>query len=238
MAVHHAPLLLLAMLACDPNGASAAVADNAGMRGAADTHAGAHPTVRGPAGEAVQSAVAAVLVATLAQRFDGRMEDLRLDQVDLDVGTPGPVVHGRGAIRLDGGEEWLAFRFHTRYDPVFARAGYPEVELGGGGEGDGERHVPNDAALVAELESRVAGELGSMPGAGPVRLRFDRIRSVRTGDRFLHIDAGGLAYLGSDGHLPAEVQALYDLHTGSWLDVGHALVPDLRPRDDGGIAGP
>lgn len=192
-----------------------------------------------PAGEPAESAAAAVLVATLAARFGERMRELRLYQVELETGdSRDQTVHGRGEILFAGGDEWLPFGFHVRYDPILASAGYPEIDLGGGGGGEDERHVPNDAALVAELEARVAVELESVHGSGRVHLQLDRIRSVMAGSRFLHIEATGIADSHGGGRTPAGMEGLYDLHARSWLDVGHVLVPDFRPRDDGGTAGP
>lgn len=190
--------------------------------------------------EQVQAAVAAVLVATLGERFDDPMLELRLAQLTVEPAAQRDhVVHGLGFVRLgSGGDDWLAFRYRTRYDPLFATAGYPEIRLGGEGEAEGERFVPNDAALLAELEDRLAGELESYPGAERVFVQFDDISSVQSGERFLRIVAGGLADFGPGGSTSAHIEAVYDLQARDWLSVEHALGPNIRMVDEGGVAGP
>src|SRR5690606_16217742 len=108
-------------------------------------------------------------------------------------------------------------RYRTRYDPAFGSAGYPEITLGADGEGDGERYVPNDARLVAELESLVADELASWPGAGRVLLQLDDISSLQSGGSLLQIEANGIADFGPGGSTAARIEALYDLQARTWL---------------------
>lgn len=235
LAVRHAQLLLLAMLtAAAPCALAAAGEGTAGGGGAADTISIV------PAGEREQAAVAAVLVATLGARFGDAMLELRLGDAEIESRDPrDQVVHGQGQMRFTGGgDDWLAFRYRTRYDPVFASAGYPEITLGGDGGGESERFVPNDAGLLGELEMRVAAEFESWPGAGRVFLQFDDISSLQTGERFLRIEASGLADFGPGGSTFAHVDALYDLQSRTWLSVGHELGPNVRAHDDGGTAGP
>ncbi|MEN1940490.1 hypothetical protein WCE39_05230 [Luteimonas sp. MJ174] len=194
----------------------------------------------------VQAGVAAVLVATLAERFSSTMLDLRLDPATVDVEGPREhVVHGIGYVRFtdgagadEGSDEWLAFRYRSRYDPLFASAGYPEIVLGAGGEGEGERFVPNDALLLGELEARVATELEALPGAGRVFLQLDDISSTQSGERFVRIQAQGLADFGPGGSTDALIDALYDLGSGAWLSIEHALGPNVRAHEDGATAGP
>ncbi|GGK05693.1 hypothetical protein [Luteimonas terricola] len=195
-----------------------------------------------PVDEQVEAAVAAVLVPTLGSEFGEAMLELRLGDARAEVtGARDHVVHGVGQLRLtgDGGaDDWLAFRYRTRYDPVFATAGYPEIMLGGDGAGEDEHFVPNDAGLLVELEARVGAELEAYPGAGRVFLQLDDISSMQSGKRFIRIEAHGLADFGPGGNTSARIDALYDLHAHAWLSVEHALGPNINALGDFATAGP
>ncbi len=235
-AVHHAPLLLLAMLPAvvAPCALAGTGEGTARGGGAADTI-----SMPVPAGDQAQAAVAAVLVATLGERFDDPMLELRLGPASLEPGAAGElVVQGMGQLRLGGaGQDWLAFHYRSRYDATFGTAGYPDITLGGDGEAAGERFVPNDARLVGELEARIATEFESLPGAGRVFLQLDDISSIQSGQRFLRIDASGSADFGPGGSTAAHVDAIYDLQAGHWLSIEHELAPNIVAHDDGGTAG-
>lgn len=235
-AVHCATLLLLAMLLAVAPGAAAQDGESAATGG------GAADTISTPvqAGDPVQGAVAAVLVATLAERFGGAPLELLLGETTLEsTGPQDQVVHGVGQLRFEGsGDDWLAFRYRSRYDPAFGTAGWPEITLGNDGEAEGERFVPNDAGLLGELETLVAREFESWPGAGRVYLQLDDIDSVQSGERFLRIDATGIADFGPGGTTVAQVGALYDLQARTWLSIEHELGPNIRAHVDGGTARP
>ena len=242
---HASSLCLLLLLACSPWVLAQALplpgphAASGGEQTAAPgaRHAGAGQAT---ATDAEQAAVAAVLVATLGDRFGQSMMELRLDAPLVDIEGPREhVVHGVGYLRFTGeGDDWLAFRYRSRYDPLFGSAGYPEVVLGGDGEADDERFVPNDALLLGDLEARVATDLEALPGAGRVFLQLDDISSTQSGERFVRIEAGGLADFGPGGSTSARVDALYDLRAGAWLSIEHALGPNIRVHDEGVTAGP
>lgn len=193
-----------------------------------------------PASEQMQAAVAAVLVPTLGGEFGEAVLELRLDPADVEITGPRDyVVHGIGQLRFTGeggSDDWLAFRYRARYDPVFASAGYPEILLGGDGAGEGEYFVPNDAGLMAELEARVGAELEAYPGAGRVFLQLDDISSMQSGTRFVRIEAHGLADFGPGGSTTARIDALYDLQASAWLSIDHALGPNIVANTDSAAA--
>ena len=241
-AVHRAPSLLLAMLSAlvAPCALAGIGEGTAKGGGAADTIPADIAPAHVVADDQAQAAVAAVLVATLVERFADPMLEVRLDPAKAEAGGPRDhVLHGTGQLRLDGGgdQDWLAFRYSSRYDALFGTAGYPEIALGADGAGEGERFVPNDAALVGELETRLAAEFEARPGAGRVFLQFDDISSVQAGDRFLRIEASGIADFGPGGSTAARVDALYDLKARRWLGIEHALAPNIVAHGDGGTAG-
>lgn len=232
----------LAMLVASaaPCALAAAGAGAAQGGGAVDTTPATVAGGTGAADEHTRAAVAAVLVATLSERFEDPMLELRLGPADVEaVGDRDHVVHGTGQLRLAGSGEhdWLAFRYRSRYDPMFGTAGYAQVRLGGDGQGEGERFVPNDARLLVELETRLALEFESRPGAERVFLQLDDVSSLQSGDRFLRIEASGLVDFGPGGNTTATVDALYDLRSMDWLSIEHALAPNIVVHGDGGTAG-
>lgn len=228
-AVLRLPLLLLAVLIA-PCALAAEVEGGAADRG----------QVEAVAAEPVQAAVAAALVASLGERFDDPALELRLGPAEVDVEGPREyVVHGIGYLRFTAtGDDWLAFHYQSRYDPVFGTAGFPEVTLGADGEAEGERFVPNDAALLGELEAQLTAEFESWPDAEDVFLRLDEISSLQSGSRYLRIEADGSAEFGSGGAISARVEALYDLEARAWLDIAHQLGPDVHADRDAAVAGP
>jgi len=241
-AVQRAPLMFLALVCAGAAPCALAGTDEGTVPGggAADTTFPSPAAVAIAADEQAQAAVAAVLVATLGERFGDPMLELRLGPAEVEAGgARDHVVHGTGHLRLaDGGEQdWLAFRYRSRYDPMFGTAGYAEVSLGGDGEGEGERFVPNDARLLVELETRLAREFEARPGAGRVFLQLDEVSSLQSGDRFLRIEASGLVDFGPGGSTTASVDALYDLQALDWLSIEHALAPNIVAHGDGGTAG-
>jgi hypothetical protein len=228
-------MLILAMLCAIAPGVSARAQDDA-----RDT--GSDPArITQPLDEPVQAAVAAVLLATLGAEFGDTVLEVTLGDAQVEVAGPREhVVEGVGRLRFTGSggtDDWLAFRYRTRYDPLFSAAGYPQIQLGAAGDGVGERFVPNDAALLRELEDAVASELEALPGAGRVFLQLDEISSLQTGSRFIQIDARGIADFGAGGSTGAHIQALYDQARGAWLSIEHALEPNIGVREADVTAG-
>jgi hypothetical protein len=231
-------LLLLAVVLAAPAGLARAQA----IAEAGDAPVPRDGTLMLPAGEDVRNAVAAALVGALGAEFGDVIVDVRLDSVDVMVESARDhVVSGTGRVRLgaatvagdaNSDDDWLAFRYRTRYDTLFASAGWPDVQLGGGDE----REVPNDAMLVAELEERIASALEQLPGAGRVHLQFDDISSVESGARFVRIDATGIADFGTGGSTGASVGAVYDLRTSTWLRVQQQLDANISVDPTGPVA--
>lgn len=185
--------------------------------------------------EALHNAVAAVVVAALTEQFDDRMIAVQLDSADVQiVSIRDRVVSGEGRMRIGADDgDWIGFRYRTLYDTLYASAGYPELTLGGS---DGERVVPNDSALVQELDARVVAALDKEFQGQPVRLQLDRINTLEAGKRFLRIDASGIADFGREGSTPARVDALYDRHENAWLRVNYELGPAASLRTDDAVA--
>ena len=200
----------------------------------AETTAGqGQPQSAGKANDAINGAVAGVLVAALTEQFDGRPVSLQLDKMDVQPSSiRDRIVNGEGRVRIgDGSEDWIGFRFSTLYDTLMGSAAYPDITIGGVARD--EREIPNDTVLVKQLDDQVAGRLGKEFSSQTVRLQLDRIRTVEAGTRYLRINATGLADFGRDGSTPAQIEALYDRRDRAWLRVNYDLGPEDR---DGNVA--
>lgn len=224
------PLLLLILLLCP------------GVLLAATTQASnpaQKPGVAGPAvggTEAINGAVAGVLIAALGEQFGGRPVSIMLDRVSVQPASiRDRAVTGEGRARIDGDEDWIGFRFSTLYDVTFNSAAYPDITLGG--VTSGERDIPNDTVLVRELDNRVVERLGQEFSGQVVRLQLDRITTVEAGSRYLRINANGIADFGAEGTSPARIEALYDRRGKAWLRVNYELGPGAGLQTLGALAG-
>lgn len=172
--------------------------------------------------EALDNAVAAVVVAALGEQFAGYEPiSVRLDAFDVQSASERDrVVSGEGRLRLGDEPDWIGFRYRTRYDATFGNAGYPELLLGG--VAASERAIPNDAMLVHQLDDQVVAELERTQG-GNARLQLDRIETVEAGRRFLRIHASGIVDFGLRGLTPIRIESLYDTTRSSWQRVYYEL---------------
>lgn len=169
-------------------------------------------------------AVAAALVAALEQELGGRRIRLRLEPPSVGIASVRDrMIEGRGAVSIGDSEEWLGLHYRVLYDAVMGTSGYPELHIGG--QETGGRVLPNDAALVGDLDERVLALLSEEFGHQHARMQLDHIVTVAHGDRYLRIDAEGLVDFGRDGNAPASVEGLYDRAAGEWLRVAYALEP-------------
>lgn len=191
------------------------------------------PASRAEGDETLHAAVAAVVIGALSEQFGDRTISVKLDSADVAIASiRDRVISGTGRMQIGADDgEWLGFRYRTLYDTLYGSAGYPELTLGGT---EVEREVPNDSGLVDELDARVAAQLDEEFGGQPVRLQLDRIATLEAGQRFLRIEAAGIADFGREGTTAAQVEALYDRRDGSWLRVSYELGPSAAV---GGAAG-
>ncbi len=186
--------------------------------------------------DAINGAVAGVLVAALTEQFEGRAVAVMLDQVNVQPASiRDRIVSGLGRARIEGDQDWIGFRFSTLYDATFGSAAYPDISLGGV-TGD-ERNVPNDPALLRQLDGRVSERLGNEFSGQSVRLQLDRITTVEAGSRYLRINASGIADFGPEGTSPTRIEALYDVRDKAWLRVSYELGPGAGMQELGALAG-
>jgi hypothetical protein len=64
-----------------------------------------------------------------------------------------------------------------------------------------------------------------------VRLQLDSISTLQAADRYLRIEATGIADFGLDGAAPTRVDALYDPTRNAWLRVAYKLQPAAAGGD-------
>lgn len=189
----------------------------------------AQPPPRGPTpvgaltrSEDLDRTIAVALINAISGQLGGRAVDMRLDSVEIGPGkTRDRDIRGTGSLRIDGDDAWSGFRFLLVYDTERRVANYPEVSIAG--VAVGERNVPNDAALVRQLEARVVAALSKQFRKQSISLRLDRIATVQSGSQRLRINADGLAYLGVEGSRDMTIEALYDRSSGKWLRLHYGL---------------
>lgn len=172
--------------------------------------------------ETLDNAVAAVVVAALAEQLDTATIAVSIDSFEVAItSVRDRSVSGQGRMRIGDDADWIGFRYSTIYDTTFASAGYPRLTIGG--VAVGERMVPNDAGLVRQLEDRVAVELDRQFGVPTARLQLDDISTVEGGRRLLRISAQGVADFGRNGSTPVRIEALYDQIADAWQRVNYEL---------------
>lgn len=177
--------------------------------------------------EALDNAVAAVVVAALVEQMNTQSIEVNIDAFHVVIASARDrSVSGQGRMRVGDDADWIGFRYSTVYDTTFSSAGYPRITIGG--VSAGEREVPNDASLVRHLEDRVATELDRQFGDRVARLQLDEITTVEGGKRLLRITARGIADLGLQGSTPVRIEALYDQVAGAWQRVNYELGPGAR----------
>ncbi|TWT23527.1 hypothetical protein FQY83_02480 [Luteimonas marina] len=177
--------------------------------------------------EALDNAVAAVVVAALVEQMNTPSIEVNIDAFDVAISSVRDRnVSGQGRMRVGDDADWIGFRYSTVYDTTFSSAGYPRITIGG--VSAGEREVPNDATLVRQLEDRVATELDRQFGNRAARLQLDEITTVEGGKRLLRITARGIADLGLQGSTPVRIEALYDQVAGGWQRVNYELGAGAR----------
>ena len=175
-----------------------------------------------PAGlrDAIAAAILAVVWADLGTNPNG---SLALAKIDLErIDEHDWQISGEGMLMLpDPGDEQVGLRFKTRFDGRLQAINRPEIEFGG--VAPGERMVPNDQAVVRQLEDELSTRIAEDFGEPDTRLQFDSISSVEAGRHLLRVTAEGLADFGIAGTSKASVDGLYDLQENRWRKLDYQL---------------
>jgi hypothetical protein len=185
----------------------------------------AAPAPRAMDRTAMERAIAGSVVAALSERFGGRAIEAKFDDLLAEpVDANQRLIRGEGGMRFAGETGWIGFRFASRYDDFLGQAGWPELEIGVGGEG---RAIPNDSLAVRQLEDRIADTLQRELGMVSVRMQLDRVETTEMGVHYLGMEARGLADFGRDGSGDVRIHALYDRRDGQWLQLDYQLGPEV-----------
>ena len=177
---------------------------------------------------ALEKAIAGTVVAALSERFGGRAIEARFDDLHAQaLDAQQQVIRGEGGMRFAGETGWIGFRFTSRYDEFLGQAGWPELDVGVGGDG---RLIPNDSLALGQLENRVADTLQRELGMTSVRMQLDRVDTVEMAGHYLGMEARGLADFGRDGSSEVRIHALYDRRDGAWLQMEYQLGPEASAQ--------
>ena len=160
-----------------------------------------------PKPRGARSAVAGAVVARSRTIRRAHGQD-QLDKIDVQI-TTSAIAWSAAKATADRQRRRLdRIPLPALYDTFQGNASYPELTIGG--IANGEREIPNDSAMVRQLDDRVVELLGKEFGHQQVRLQLDRITTVEAGKRFLRISAHGIADFGREGNTSARVDAMYD----------------------------
>lgn len=200
----------------------------------------AAPAAPDTGAQAMRDAVSAVVVVALTEQFSGK--DIAVEFGDYAVRVASArerYVSGHGTVRIQGKGKGdaVGFSYRSIYDVVNGQAGYPSISITGVGGGT-ERMVPNDSGLIDMLDAHVASTISHDLGGKQVWLQLNRIDSYESGDRYMRIDADGIADFGIDGRSNLRIEALYDLGKKAWLRVNYRLDGDPEAGLQGGATQP
>lgn len=169
----------------------------------------------------VDDAVAAAVIQSITRQFD--TSDVVVQLGDVHV-RPASIqdrsVTGDGRLRIDGGIDWIPFRFAAMYDTASAEVTYPQLDLGSGTASSTSTASPIAASLDRQVTRALQAEFQSQP----VRWSLGEVRTTGIG-RFTRVQGSGTADFGADGSTPAQVEGLYDTAGRRWVRVHYELGP-------------
>lgn len=166
---------------------------------------------------------AIVILDAISRQVGGRSVDMRIDDVATrtEPTSGARVQSGSGSVVIDGDQDPIGFRFQVRSDTRRGVTGEPDIQLGG--VAIGERNLPNDPALLRQLDAQVSTEVARRWHARLVRLQLDRIDTVEAGRQYLSIHVDGFAGSDAGRSVPLRIQALYDRASRRWMQVHYDL---------------
>ncbi len=179
------------------------------------------PQSRMEGNQAIDDATAAALIGAISGQFGERAVEVKLDKVEV---TPAGIIqrdlYGTGRLLIGKDGTWIPFRFTALYDTEQASVGSPDLILGGDHSGEA---TLADSTMTRKLTAEVDRRLHQEFAQQPAHIALDTVHIVPAGNRYLRLQANGTAQFGREGATEAGVRALYDVRTGSWLQVSYEL---------------
>ena len=179
------------------------------------------PESRVEADQAMDGAVAASVIGAISTQFGERKVAVKLDDVAVQpASVRDRSVSGHGRLQIGGDTSWIPFQFDVLYDTVTASVSFPAITLG---DADAAREVALDSGIARELGRRADDALDHEFAQQPVQLVVNRVTTTDAGERYVLVEALGIADFAAEGTTPTQVEALYDRKTGEWLRLDYEL---------------
>lgn len=179
------------------------------------------PESRVEADQAMDGAVAASVIGAISTQFGERKVAVKLDDVAVQpASVRDRSVSGYGRLQIGGDTSWIPFQFDVLYDTVTASVSFPAITLG---DADAAREVALDSGIARELGRRADDALDHEFAQQPVQLVVNRVTTTDAGERYVLVEALGIADFAAEGTTPTQVEALYDRKTGEWLRLDYEL---------------
>lgn len=194
---------------------------------------GDKPESRAEAREAIDGAVAAAVIGSIARQFGEQTVEVKLDKVEvLQANLHERLLRGNGRLQIGGEAEWLDFDFDALYDTEQNTVYYPRLALGH----DNSQNMSADSSLVRGLAKQAQRALGEEFAQQSVKLSLDDITTRDAGKRYLQVRATGVAQFEGEGGAEALVTAVYDRKRGVWLQVDYELGTSASQALDNPVA--
>lgn len=179
------------------------------------------PASRVEAAQAMDSAIAAALIGAVSGQFTQAVIEVKLAEVDvMEASFRDRQLQGRGELRIGDDRTWIPFEYEALFDTQEGSVSYPRLVIGAGQNSDS---VATGSPLARQLNARANAALGDEFAQQPVSLSLKDVRSSPAGERYLRVEASGMADFGVEGNTSAQVQGLYDQHSGRWVQVSYEL---------------
>ena len=182
------------------------------------------------ADQAMDGAVAASVIGAISTQFGERKVAVKLDEVAV---RPASVrdrsVSGIGRLQIGKDHTWIPFQFDVLYDTATASASFPAITLG---DAAGGTEIALDSGIARELGQRADDALADEFAQQPVQLVVNRVTTTDAGERYMVVEAMGIADFAAEGTTPTQIEALYDRQTGEWLRLDYELGTTSNWADD------
>ena len=165
--------------------------------------------------QSIDAATAAALIGALQTRFGGQPVELKLGDVQSErVSLRDLALNGEASIRFNGAQSWLPIRFQALYDTSAQAVESPNITLGASlAQARSASSLP-----LAKLQTHVDTAMGDEFLSQDVSFRLGHARIVGDDGGRLVVQANGIAQFDDSETAPVAIRALYDTHSGRWVD--------------------